>query len=139
MRVVIDTNVLVAAMRSRTGASRRLITLLPSDKFEPAMSVTLYLEYLDVLTRKENIPPGITDKEMIRFVREILSYSHKQGIYFTWRPSLKDADDDFVLELAIASQSEYIITFNEKDFRNIELFGIEAISPSSFLKLLNSL
>ena len=52
---------------------------------------------------------------------------------------MKDADDDFVLELAIASQSEYIITFNERDFRSIELFGIEAISPSSFLKLLDLL
>lgn len=139
MRVVIDTNVLVAAMRSKTGASRRLITLLPSDTFEPAMSVALYLEYLDVMTREENIPPGVTDKEMVQFVREILSYSHKQGIYFKWRPTLKDADDDFVLELAIASQSEYIITFNEKDFRNIELFGIEAILPSSFLKRLDLL
>lgn len=139
MRVVIDTNILVAATRSRTGASRKLLALLPSDKFQPAMSVTLYLEYLDVMTREENIPVGLTDKDMIGFVREILSYSHKQGIYFTWRPSLKDADDDFVLELAIASQSEYIITFNEKDFRNIELFGIEVISPSSFLKYLNLL
>lgn len=139
MRVVIDTNVLVAAMRSKTGASRRLITLLTSDTFEPAMSVALYLEYLDVMTREENIPPGVTDKEMVQFVREILSYSHKQGIYFKWRPTLKDADDDFVLELAIASQSEYIITFNEKDFRNIELFGIEAILPSSFLKRLDLL
>jgi len=139
MRVVIDTNVLVAAMRSKTGASKKLITLLPSDSFEPAMSVALYLEYLDVMTREGNIPPGLTDEEMVQFVREILSYSHKQGIYFKWRPALKDADDDFVLELAIASQSEYIITFNEKDFRNIELFGIEAISPSSFLKLLDRL
>lgn len=139
MRVVIDTNILVAATRSRTGASRKLLALLPSDKFQPAMSVTHYLEYLDVMTRKENIPVGLTDKDMIGFVREILSYSHKQGIYFTWRPSLKDADDDFVLELAIASQSEYIITFNEKDFRNIELFGIEVISPSLFLKYLNLL
>lgn len=95
MRVVIDTNVFVAAMRSKTGASRRLITLLPSDSFEPAMSVALYLEYLDVMTRKENIPSGVTDKEMVQFVREILSYSHKQGIYFKWRPTLKDADDDF--------------------------------------------
>lgn len=139
MRVVIDTNVLVAAMRSKTGASRKLLTLLPSDKFVTAMSVSLYLEYLDVMTREENIPSGVTDKEMVQFVREILSYSHKQGIYFKWRPTLKDADDDFVLELAIASQSEYIVTFNEKDFRNIELFGIEAISPSAFLRLLDRL
>ena len=62
MRVVIDTNVLVAAVRSKTGASKKLIDLLPSDKFEPAMSVSLYLEYLDVMTREENIPSGVTEK-----------------------------------------------------------------------------
>ena len=113
------------------------MSLLPSDRFQPAVSIPLYLEYLDVLTRAENVPPGVTVDQMGQFVREILSYSHKQGIYFKWRPALKDADDDFVLELAIASRSEYIITFNQKDFSNIELFGIEAIGPSSFLTLLN--
>ena len=139
MRVVFDTNVLVAGSRSRNGASYKLISLLPSNKFELAISVPLYLEYLDVLTRKENIPPGLNKAEVVAFVREILSYSHKQGIYFRWRPTLRDPSDDFVLELAIASQSSHIVTFNTKDFDNIELFGIEAIYPSEFLKMVKDL
>jgi putative PIN family toxin of toxin-antitoxin system len=136
MRVVFDTNVLVAAVKSKTGASRRLISLLPSERFELAVSLPLYLEYLDVLTRDANIPKCVSRNEMVPFVRELLSYSHKQVIYYRWRPTLNDPNDDFVLELAIASQSSYIVTFNERDFRNIELFGIEVLSPSNFLKLI---
>lgn len=135
MRVVFDTNVLVAAARSQNGASYRLVSLLPSKTFELAISVPLYLEYLDVLQRPENIPANETADDVLGFVRKLLGYSHKQSIYFSWRPSLIDPNDDFVLELAIASQSSYIVTFNSKDFVNIELFEIETISPSAFLKL----
>lgn len=135
MRVVFETNVLVAAARSRTGASYQLISMLPSEKFQIAISIPLYLEYLDVLQRPENIPPNQTTDDVLGFVRKLLGYSHKQSIYFRWRPALKDPNDDFVLELANASQSFYIVTFNAKDFTNIELFGIETISPSDFMRL----
>lgn len=136
MRVVIDTNVLVAATRSRLGASFKLIAMLPDRRFEPAVSVTLYLEYLDVLLRPQNIVPGKTVQNALGFIRRFLAFSHRQEIHFAWRPTLKDPGDDFVLELAIASQSSYIVTFNKKDFGNIELFGIEAVTPAEFLRLL---
>ncbi len=139
MRVVFDTNVLAATLRSKRGASFALISMLPSPKFELAVSVPLYLEYLDVLMRPELKPNNITNANVLGFVRKILSYSHKQSIYFSWRPWLKDPNDDMILELAIASQSLYIVTFNLKDFENIELFGIEAISPSKFLEMVRTL
>ena len=139
MRVVFDTNILVAAARSRSGASFHLLSMLPSQKFELAISVPLYLEYLDVLQRPENIPADKTPNDILGFVRKLLGYSNKQSIYFRWRPSLKDPNDDFVLELAIASQSSYIVTFNAKDFTNVELFGIETLSPSEFLKLVTKI
>lgn len=139
MRVVIDTNVLVAATRSRLGASYRLIALLPDDRFQPAVSVTLYLEYLDVLLRPKNIVPGRTAQNALGFIRRFISFAHLQEIHFTWRPTLKDPADDFVLELAIASQSSHIVTFNKKDFGNIELFGIEAVTPAEFLRTLEKI
>lgn len=139
MRVVFDTNVLVAASRSRNGASFQLVSMLPSTRFEIAISLPLYLEYLDVLQRSENIPPGQSIDDVLGFAREILGYSHTQSIYFRWRPALKDPNDDFVLELAIASGSSYIVTFNSKDFTNIELFGIETITPSDFLKVVTTI
>jgi putative PIN family toxin of toxin-antitoxin system len=139
MRVVFDTNVLVAAARSSKGASYQLISKLPSSKFELAVSIPLYLEYQDVLLRPEVKPGNISNADVISFVRKILDYSHKQSIYFRWRPWLKDPNDDMILELAIASQSSYIVTFNLRDFQNIELFGIEAISPSDFFEIVRKL
>jgi predicted nucleic acid-binding protein len=73
MRVVIDTNVLVAATRSRLGASYKLIAMLPDDRFQPAVSVTLYLEYLDVLLRPQNLVPGKTAQNALGFVRRFLA------------------------------------------------------------------
>ena len=139
MRVVFDTNVLAAALRSNRGASFALISMLPSPKFELAVSIPLYLEYVDVLLRPDIKPSGVSDVDALGFVRKILSYSHKQSIYFRWRPWLKDPNDDMILELAIASQSVFIVTFNLKDFQNVELFGIEAISPLDFLEIVRNL
>jgi predicted nucleic acid-binding protein len=113
--------------------------MLPDPRSKPAVSVTLYLEYLDVLLRPQNIVPGKTAQNALSFIRRFLAISHRQDIYFLWRPTLKDPNDDFVLELAIASQSLYIVTFNAKDFGNIELFGIEAVTPSEFLRLMELL
>jgi len=139
LRVVFDTNILAAVSRSKRGASYALISMLPSPKFELAVSIPLYLEYLDVLMRPEIKPNGVSNAEVLSFVRKILDYSHKQSIYFRWRPWLKDPNDDMILELAIASQSSYIVTFNLKDFENIAPFGIEAISPSDFLEMVRNL
>lgn len=139
LRVVFDTNVLVAASRSRKGASFHLISMLPSPKFELAISLLLYFEYLDVMLRPNVKPQGLTDAEVIDVVNEITSAVHYQDVFFRWRPWLKDKKDDMILKLAIASQSSYIVTFNVKDFRNIESFGIEAITPKDFLQLVRSL
>jgi putative PIN family toxin of toxin-antitoxin system len=139
VKVVFDTNVLAAALRSKNGASYQLVSMLPSPKFELAISVPLYLEFLDVLMRPEIKPANISNTDVLSFLRKILDYSHKQSIHFSWRPWLKDPNDDMILELAIASQSSYIVTFNLKDFTNIELFGIEAVTPSNFLNLVRNL
>lgn len=139
LRVVFDTNVLAAALRSKSGASFALISSLPSSKFELALSLPLYMEYLDVLMRPEIKPVEISRAEIADFIDEILLNAQTKNIYFLWRPWLKDEKDDMILELAIASQAEYIVTFNLKDFRNIELFGIKAITPKDFLDLVKNL
>jgi len=139
MKVVFDTNVLVAATRSKNGASFKLISMLPSEKFQLALSLPLYMEYLDVLLRPEVKPANVAERDITDFVDNILVHSETNNIYFLWRHSLGDRKDDMVLELAVASQAEYIVTFNIKDFANIELFGIEAIRPSEFLRLVEEL
>jgi predicted nucleic acid-binding protein len=136
LRVVFDTSVLVAAVRSRQGASFALVSSIPTPEFQPCLSVGLYAEWQDVLTRPENIPPGQTVEDALAFVRYLASQSHLQEIHFMWRPFLPDADDDMVLELAFAAGCGHIITHNVKDFRGSEQLGVMALSPREFLNLI---
>jgi putative PIN family toxin of toxin-antitoxin system len=134
-KVVLDTNVLVAAVRSRQGASFALVSSIPAEEFQPCLSVGLYAEWQEVLTRPENLPPGRTPEDALGFVRYLASQSHLQEIHFLWRPFLRDADDDMVLELAFAAGCRHIITHNVKDFHGSEQLGIGALSPREFLNL----
>ena len=139
MRVVLDTNVLVAALRSRAGASFQIVSMLPSPKFQIALSLPLYLEYRDVLLRPNVRPSNVAESEIVDFIENILSNSETRDIHYLWRPTLKDQKDEMVLEVAVASRADYIITFNVRDFGGLELFGIEAIEPAKFLPLMRKL
>jgi predicted nucleic acid-binding protein len=133
IRVVLDTNVLVAAARSRQGASFAIVSAIPSPAFIPCLSVSLYAQWQDVLTRSENLPPGRTAADAMAFLRYLASQSHLQQVHFLWRPHLADADDDMVLELAFAAGCRHIITHNTRDFRGAAELGIDAITPARFL------
>jgi predicted nucleic acid-binding protein len=136
MRVVFDTNVLVAATRSRDGASFALISSIPAPEFQPCLSVGLYAEWQEVLTRSENLAPGRTAEDARRFLRYLASQAHLQEIHFLWRPFLPDPDDDLVLELAFAAACRHIVTHNVKDFHGSEQLGVTALSPRDFLNLI---
>ena len=129
-RVVLDTNVLVAGMRSRRGASFEMLSLLGSPHFEVCVSVPLVFEYEDVLIREALALP----RSMVNDVLDYLCHvAHKQQIHFLWRPFLMDPKDDLVVEVSVASQSTSIITFNLKDFSSVTQFGIRAETPGDFL------
>jgi hypothetical protein len=98
--------------------------------------VGLYAEWQEVLSRPENLPPGRTPEDALGFVRYLASKSHLQQIHFLWRPFLPDADDDMVLELALAAGCRHIITHNVRDFHGSEQLGIAALSPRDFLNLI---
>ena len=138
MRITLDTSVLVAAVRSRNGASFQLVSMLPSREFEIALTVALYTEWQAVLTRPEHLPAGVTADEALGFVRYLASVAHLQDVHFLWRPFLRDPDDDMVLECAVASGSRFIVTHNMKDFRRVEELKVQAIKPAEFLKFLRS-
>ena len=82
LRVVFDTNVLAAALRSKNGASYQLISLVVANKFKIAVSLPLYMEYLDVLLRPTVKPAGVSDADILDFVDEILQQAQTQNIYF---------------------------------------------------------
>lgn len=136
MRVVLDTSVLVAAVRSRRGASFALVSSIPSDRFKVCLSVSLFLEWQDVLTRPEHLAPGRTAEDALAFTRYLASQSHLQEIHFLWRPYLLDPGDDMILELALAARCRYIVTHNVRHFAGCEKLGIEPIPPGAFAKLL---
>jgi len=136
LRVVLDTSVLVAASKSRLGASFHLLSLLPHQDFEFAISVALYTEWQAVLTRPEHIPPSSTAENALAFLRYLASVAHLQDIHFLWRPFLRDPDDDMVLECAVASGSQFIVTHNVKDFKRAPVLKVRAVTPSEFLTLL---
>ncbi|NMM25698.1 MAG: PIN domain-containing protein [Glaciimonas sp.] len=104
--MILDTSVLVAAARSRNGASYQLMSMLPSRDFEIALTVPLYTEWQAVLTRPEHLPPGLSADAALGYLRYLASLAHLQDMHFLWRPFLRDPDDDMVLECAVASGSQ---------------------------------
>jgi putative PIN family toxin of toxin-antitoxin system len=138
MKVVFDTNILVAAARSRQGASFALLAMLPSAQFQLALSVSLYTEWQAVMTRPENLPPGMTAKDATSFLRYLASIAHLQDVFYLWRPRLKDPDDDMVLECAVAAGCRYIVTHNVRAFAGIDSLSVQAIRPADFLALIRS-
>jgi putative PIN family toxin of toxin-antitoxin system len=129
-KIIIDTNVLVAALRSREGASFKLLSLIDAERFEIALTVPLLFEYEDVLKR-EHLGISIENAEAV--LDYLCSLASKHNVYFMWRPHLRDPKDDLILEAAVTSDASHIVTFNTKDFQNISPFGIQALWPAAFL------
>ena len=138
MKIVIDTNVILSALYSSQGASHRLLVwLFESKKRYAVISNTLVLEYTDVLMRNMHMQhySYLNQEEIERFIDAMCAICYHQKIRFLWRPFLKDANDDMVLEVAVNAGAEAIITFNPKDFRGVkESFGIEIVTPKLFLQ-----
>jgi putative PIN family toxin of toxin-antitoxin system len=131
--IIIDTNVLYTALRSRRGASAKLLSLVGTGLFEVHLSVSLVLEYEDVLLRKSRSLP-VTKDVIADVIDSLCALGKHHDIYFLWRPYLPDAGDEMVLEVAVASGSEYIVTYNERDFRGADRFGIKVVTPKEFLE-----
>ena len=132
---MIDTNVLIAALRSSSGASYQILLAADRGDFQMALSVPLLAEYDDVSSRPDvgiSIPASAVDA----IIRRLAMVAHKQQIYFLWRPILPDPKDDMVLEVAIASGATHIVTFNRKDLRLASQFGITVLPPADFIRLL---
>ena len=137
-RIVIDTNVFISALRSKRGASYKLLSMIDSGSFETAISVPLILEYEDVAKRQMDML-GLYLTDIDDILDYICQVGNKREIFYLWRPILKDPKDDMVLELAVESESDYILTYNKKDFLQSISFGIEILTPKEFLEILGEL
>ncbi|MDZ7660335.1 putative toxin-antitoxin system toxin component, PIN family [Fodinibius sp.] len=138
LQIVTDTNVIYAALRSKRGASYKLLSLIDSNKFEINLSVPLVIEYEDVLKRKQDTL-SFSSNRIEKFVDYLCFFGNLHEVYFLWRPILNDPKDDMLLELAVKANCQYIITYNKRDFQSVDKFGIELASAKEFLKIIQEL
>ncbi len=134
-RVVLDTNVVVAALRSNRGASFRLISEIDSGRFEVCISVPLVLEYEAALVRQAR-SLRLARRDISDFLDYVCSVARRQPIFFLWRPRLRDPGDDMVLEAAVAAGARYIVTFNKRDFESGHPLPVRVATPQEFLQII---
>ncbi|NJL28597.1 MAG: putative toxin-antitoxin system toxin component, PIN family [Thermoanaerobaculia bacterium] len=130
-RAVLDTHVVISALRSKKGASFKLLGLV-GERFELCLSVALALEYEDVAHRATSLPSAVIET----IVGSLCRVAHQQTIFFRWRPTLRDPSDEMILDLAVAAGASYIVTFNHRHFVGADRFGIKVVSPAELLTIL---
>ena len=131
--IVLDTNVVVAGLRSRRGASFKLLSILGRQPgLQVHLSVPLVLEYeATLLTQRSAMGLSVTDVEDV--LDYLCSIATHHEIYYLWRPFLRDPKDDMVLELAVAAGCQTIVSYNAQDFRGLERFGVLVVSAKELL------
>lgn len=138
---MLDTDVLVAAMRSRRGASWQLVDRALARKFSLLLSVPLVLEYEAVLAREEHrIVHCLGPAQLGEVINSLVNVAEPVQIRFLWRPLLSDPTDDMVLETALNGQADLLVTFNQEDFAAAARgFALKIVRPSEALHRLRAL
>lgn len=139
MKVVLDTNVLVSALRSSRGAAYRVVSLVGTGRFETTISVPLVLEYEEILLRHAQ-ELTLAESDITDLLDYVCGVSEHRSIFFLWRPLLSDPEDDLVLEIAVTAGCDAIITYNTSHFAGVtDEFGIEILTPAELLQRLGEL
>lgn len=133
--IVLDTNVLVAALRSTTGYSRELLKRVLLNEVKAGVSVPLFLEYEAVLTRPKHLAAfNLVEQEIVEFLDGLAGRLLPVEISYLWRPQLRDAGDEMVLEAAANGVASHLVTWNTKDFLPAaDQFGIAVVTPAEFI------
>jgi putative PIN family toxin of toxin-antitoxin system len=139
INVIIDTNVLVAGLIGGKGPNREILRYCFEGSLQPYVGNALYIEYQDLLAR-DNIQSLCkqTSVTLSEFLDDFASVCKPADVWFLWRPNLKDEADNHIIELAIASNAQYIVTNNIKDFSQAELqhAGYTVIAPPDLLRMI---
>jgi putative PIN family toxin of toxin-antitoxin system len=136
MNIVVDTNVIVAALRSRKGASHKLVQMIRcGDVLRLHLSAAVVLEYEEVLLR-ELVPDCFSPEEISAFLDDLILGSVRHARIAAGRPLSSDPDDDSLLELAFTADADCVVTFNKAHLRPAEDMGIDLLTPSELLQQL---
>jgi putative PIN family toxin of toxin-antitoxin system len=136
MRLVLDTSVVVAGLRTRLGAGNAVLRLVALRRVVILATPPLFLEYEDVLNRAEHrLVHGLIPAEIDEFLAELAALVAPVEVHFQWRPQVRDPNDEMVLEAAINGGADALVTYNISDFRDAaERFGISLLRPAELLK-----
>jgi putative PIN family toxin of toxin-antitoxin system len=136
VRIVLDTSVVVAGLRARSGAGNAVLRLVAGRHLILLATPPLFLEYEDVLKRPEQrLAHGLTPEQIDEFLAELAALIEPVESHFQWRPQVPDPGDEMVLEAAINGEADALFTYNVGDFRAAaERFGIQVIKPAELLK-----
>jgi putative PIN family toxin of toxin-antitoxin system len=131
VNVVLDTDVVVAAMRSPRGASAAILRAVRQGHATLLLSMPLALEYEAVCGRMEHrLAAGLSDREVNVFLTAVIAMARPVTTHFLWRPQLRDPGDEMVLEAAINGRADALVTFNMRDFGSVPMqFGVEILLP----------
>jgi putative PIN family toxin of toxin-antitoxin system len=139
LRVVLDTSVIVAAFRSRLGASNELLRLAARGRITALATPALFLEYEDVLMRPEQRSVhGLGVRDVERVLASLASVVEPVTVHIAWRPQLRDPSDEMVLEAAINGRADALGTFNVDDFAPAKRFGLSVARPADILDKVKS-
>ena len=136
IRLVLDTDIIVAAMRSPKGGSATLLNAADQGQCTLLASVPLAIEYEAQCTSPKHwAEVGITKNDALNFADAVISMAEEVQINFLWRPQLNDPGDEMVLETAINGKADVVVTFNKRDFTGArEKFGIDIVQPAEALR-----
>ena len=130
MRLVLDTNVVVAAFRSRRGATNALLRHAETGTVRLLFSTALFLEYEAVSSRSEiRAATGHSLADVQTVMSAMAAIAEPVDILWRTRPTLRDADDELVLETASNGDASGIVTHNVRDFAAARGLGIDVATP----------
>jgi putative PIN family toxin of toxin-antitoxin system len=137
LQLVMDTSVLIAGLRSKRGASQAVLRLLNDPRIKFHVSNALLFEYEEVL-RREQAALGLTDEDIENVLDGFCALTEKHYRLFVLRPTSRDPDDDFLVDLAVSAGVDYLVTHNTCDLHPVERYGIKVVTPKQVLEKLKA-